>query len=69
MDINFEIGQKVKVISDGEVGEVLAIHVTSEGVRYTISSKEVDMQKKEIINGVKHCGQDELEAVEEVESE
>lgn len=59
----FSIGQKVKVKADREIGEVLAIRVDESGVNYTISSKEVDLQAKEVINGVKHLGEDEVEEV------
>lgn len=59
----FSIGQKVKVVADGEIGEVLAIRVDESGVTYTISSKEVDFQAKEIINGVKHLREEEVEEV------
>lgn len=59
----FSIGQKVKVVADGEIGEVLAIRVDESGVTYTIASKEVDLQAKEIINGVKHLREEEVEEV------
>ena len=63
MKIKFEVGQKVKCL-DGEVGEVLGFSYSQQnGVIYTISSKEVDLEKKEIINGVKTMREDELEAV------
>ena len=63
----FEIGQKVRVKSDGEVGEVVSIHVDASGVRYTITSREVDLQAKAVIEGVKHLGQEEVEAVDDLE--
>lgn len=59
----FKIGDKVKT-KDGEVGEILSIHIDNNGIRYTITSREVDLQAKEIINGVKHLGEDEVEASE-----
>lgn len=65
MKLKFNIGEKVKVKSDGEVGMVLSFHVDGEGVRYTISSKEVNLKQKKIIEGVKHVMEDELEAVDE----
>ena len=60
----FEVGQKVRVKSDGEVGEVISIHVDGNGIRYTITSKEVDLQAKAVIEGVKHLMAEELEAVD-----
>lgn len=65
MDIKFKIGQKVKVLQDGEVCVVLRISVNADGVSYTLSSKDWDSAKKEVIEGVKTCYQDELEAYKE----
>ncbi len=65
MKLKFSIGDKVKVKADGEVGKVVGMSVSSEGVRYTVSSKEVDFVKKEVVHGVKNCLEDELEAVKE----
>lgn len=67
--MKFELGQKVKVVADGEVGEVLSIHVDADGVRYTISSREVDLGLKKVIEGIKHCKEEELEAVVEAKEE
>ncbi len=66
MKAKFEVGQKVKVKQDGEVGAIVAFSYSSEsGFRYSVSSKEVDIEKKEVIHGVKNCLEDELEAVKE----
>ena len=69
MNTKFHIGQKVTVVADGEVGEVQSVHIQEAGVSYTISSKEVDINKKEIINGVKTCAEDELDAFVEEDTE
>lgn len=61
--MKFKIGQKVKVKHDGEVGEVISLMANAEGVRYTISSKEWDFKNKTVLEGVKNCMEDELEAV------
>lgn len=61
----FEIGQKVRFIGDSEndAGEVLSLSFNGESWTYTISSKEVDHAKKEIIEGVKIGAEDELVAI------
>lgn len=60
----FDIGTKVKFAmdSDNEAGLVLSYAYVPEleTFRYTISSKEVDLAKKEIIEGIKTCLEDEL---------
>lgn len=61
MKIKFDIGDKV--IHDGEEGEVQSFHADASGIRYTITSREVDMEKKEIIYGIKTVTEDELQAV------
>ena len=63
----FNIGDvmKFKGDSDFEKGEVLKYSYTpKEGWSYVISAKEVDIEKKEIIKGVKTCLEDELISVE-----
>lgn len=62
----FEIGQKVRFIGDSEndAGEVLSLSFDGENWSYKISSKEVDHARKEIIEGVKICLEDELVEVE-----
>ena len=74
MKIKFEIGQEVKVIADGEKGTVISFHVDESGVTYRITSKEVDLAKKEIVHGIKTCKEEELtdkleDEVEESEKE
>lgn len=66
MKPKFEIGQKVKFVndSDSEAGKVLAFsYDPNRGFVYQISSKEVDLAKKEVVNGVKSCSEKELVAV------
>jgi len=66
MKPKFEIGQKVKFVndSDDEAGKVLGFSYTADrGFVYQISSKEVDLGKKEVINGIKSCSEKELVAV------
>jgi hypothetical protein len=70
----FNIGDKVKLssASDFETGAVVSFSYTkgdhlseTEKYRYfyTITSTELDYQKKEVINGVIHAWEDELELV------
>lgn len=66
MESKFKVGQKVKVINDGEIGEILSFSYDSEnGFKYTISSKEVDIPNKAVIDGVKTCLEAELEEVKD----
>jgi hypothetical protein len=62
MKPKFEVGQKV-IASDGEVCEILSFSYDSvNGFRYVLSSKELDYVKKETIEGIKNCTEDELKA-------
>lgn len=64
MKPKFKVGQTVKDKATGEEGQVLSFTYHSEtGFVYQVSSKEVDVAKKEIIEGIKHCSDKELEAV------
>ncbi len=63
----FKIGQEVKVSADGEVGVVQQYSFDGQSFKYVVSSKEVDLKKKEIVNGVKHVDESELESLEEAE--
>lgn len=65
--MKFELGQKVKVTADGEVGVVIGFSYdpVAKQVRYTLTSKEVDLGLKEVVHGVKNCLEDELETVKE----
>lgn len=59
----FKVGQKV-VSSDGQEHEVLSFSFDSErGFMYKVTSKEVDMIKKEIVEGIAHFGEKELKGV------
>lgn len=60
--MKFDIAEKVRVIADGEVGEVLSFHVDADGTTYRITSVEVDLAAKQLLNGVKTCKESELEA-------
>ncbi len=66
--MKFKIGQMVKA-PDGEVGKILSVRIDETGVFYAMSSKEVDIKAKEIINGVKHLEESELEAVKKGKNE
>lgn len=67
MKPKFGIGDKVKHLQDGEICEVVSFTVSEAGIVYKITSKEVDIKAKEVINGYKHVGEDELEAHSEEE--
>jgi hypothetical protein len=63
MKLKFEIGQKVKCL-DGEIGEVLSFSYSSErGAVYTVSSREVDLKAREVVDGIKTCMESELKGV------
>ncbi len=61
----FNIGDKVQIKADpvGEVHEVIGFSYDREkGFSYTITSKEVDVIKKEVINGISFHREGELQA-------
>lgn len=62
--MEFKVGQTVRIKADGEEGEILSAHIDVSGVKYTVSSREVDLEAKKILEGVKTCLEEELEAVE-----
>lgn len=67
MQPKFEIGQLVKFVNDkdSDAGKVVSYSYDSEnGFVYKITSKEVDMELKEILNGFKTCKEGELMEVE-----
>lgn len=61
--MKFKIGDKVIVKGQNEEHEVLGIMIDSEGVIYKVSSKEVDVQAKEVVNGVSFYREEELGSV------
>jgi len=65
MKPKFEIGQTVKVKSDGEIGKVVSFSYdeVSEEFRYKVTSREVDIPAREVIHGFKTCMEEELEGV------
>lgn len=67
MNPKYTIGQSVYFKGDlpEEAGQVLSYSFDGTSFTYVISSKEVDIKAKKIIEGVKHCKEDELVEVEE----
>ena len=61
--MKFKIGEKVKIKGSNEEHEVLGIMIDSEGIIYKVSSKEVDVQAKELVNGISFYREEELEVV------
>lgn len=61
----FNIGDKVRFIGDNDfdAGDVLGMSFNGDEWSYKMSSKEVDHEKKEIIEGIKSCKESELVAV------
>lgn len=59
MKTKFAVGDKV-IAPDGELGEIVSVHIDENGVWYTMTSKEVDVPRREIIEGFKHLTEDEL---------
>lgn len=62
MKPKYSIGQSVHFKGDSpeEAGKVLSYSFDGETHTYVISAKEVDIKAKKIIDGVKHCKEDEL---------
>ncbi|KKT30494.1 MAG: hypothetical protein UW18_C0015G0005 [Microgenomates group bacterium GW2011_GWF1_44_10] len=58
----FKIGDlvKFKQDKDSDAGEVLSLSFGGKEWSYRLSSKEVDLEAKEIINGIKTGMEDEL---------
>lgn len=64
----FEIGQKVKFMrdTDNDAGHIIGFSFDSEvGYRYQVQCKEVDIENKTIITGIKTCLESELVEVGE----
>lgn len=59
----FQIGQQVKT-ADGETCVVQTYAFDGKQFSYRVSSKEVDLQAKELVKGVKNVLESELEAIE-----
>lgn len=56
--MKFKVGDKVSY--EGGSGEVLGFLQDGDKLLYKVSAKEVDIQKKEIVNGVKFLSEKEL---------
>jgi len=64
----FSLGQTVKFVgdNDGEAGKVLGFSFSVDsGWAYQISARELDIPNKQVLQGIKHCKEDELVAVKE----
>jgi hypothetical protein len=59
--MKFKIGDMVVVKGKKEEHEVLGFTVDAVGTVYKVSSKEVDIQAKEVVNGVSFYKEEELE--------
>lgn len=58
MKLKFKIGDKVSY--DGGSGKVLGVLFDGKNLLYKVSSKEVDIEVKEIVEGVKFLSEDQL---------
>jgi len=58
--MKFKIGDKVKAKGQSDVHEVLGFNVDENGIVYKVSSKEVDVQAKELVNGISFYKEEEL---------
>lgn len=68
----FQIGQEVRFKGDHEKdsGVVIGFSYSKDaGFVYQITSREVDVELKQIIEGVKTCREKELIAIEKEEKE
>jgi hypothetical protein len=61
--MKFKIGDKVKAKGHDEEHEVLGVYLDKEGITYKVSSKEVDFQAKEVVNGVSFYKEEELKEI------
>ncbi len=60
----FNIGQTVRNKADEEIGVIEAFSYDPEvGFRYKVTSREVDISAKEVIDGFKTVTEKEIEAV------
>lgn len=59
--MNFKIGDKVKPIKSNQVGQVVGYMEDVTGITYKITSKEVDVANKEVVNGYSFYKEEELE--------
>lgn len=59
--MKFKLGDKVREVGKTEVKEVAAIIIQKDGIFCKVLSKEVDVQAKEIVNGVSFYKEEELE--------
>lgn len=59
--MKFKIGDKVVVKGEKESHEVIGYMADILGVTYKVSSKEVDVAAKEVVNGVSFFKEEELE--------
>ena len=69
MQPKFSIGEKVRFVGDKDIdaGMVLSYSYVPElkTFRYSISSREVSVATKELIDGIKTCLESELISVKE----
>lgn len=63
IEIKFKIGQEVRERGKSEKHTVIGFMTDMGGVTYKVSSKEVDVQAKELVEGVSFYKEEELEAV------
>lgn len=61
--MKFKLGDKVREVGKTDVKEVSAIIIQKDGIFCKVLSKEVDVQAKEVVNGVSFYNEEELEAV------
>lgn len=64
MQPKFDIGDKVKT-ADGEVCQVVSYSFDGSTFTYKLSSREVDLRARKLIEGVKNVTQEEIEAAQE----
>jgi hypothetical protein len=61
--MKYKIGDKVRAKKQSEVHEVVGIIADENGIVYKVTSKEVDIQLKEVVNGFSFYKEDELENI------
>lgn len=66
MEHKFNVGDKVKIVSDGRIGKILTVLFDSNnGLRYRIEMNSVDFVANEVISGAVTMTEDNLEKVKE----
>jgi len=56
----YNIGDTIKT-KKGESGKIVSIEIKADGITYQMEAKEVDIMRKEIVNGIVPVKESEIE--------